>query len=340
MSDAITPFVPANLEQASKLADTLARSSLLPDALRGKPADVMVMLITGCELGLSPMQAIRGLHVIKGKAVMSADLQVALVKKHRECEYFKLVDSTDQKAMYETQRKGERPTPMSFTIDQAKTAGLLGNDNWRKYPAAMLRARCASALARAVYPDLTLGVYDPDELNAPDPSQPPERELNPPPPPTQQATPVVVDAVRVSAPTPPAKPVPTPGKGVSALKEKVLAKKQPTLTVGDDEPGRTPFEEIRELGKLHNLEGKALAAFVREAGITKTKPEDFVRADLQAVAAALIRQEQAALGREPPPDVKLPTLQDNAKAKRKMPIISEEEPPPPTDADNPFGGAP
>jgi len=28
----------------------------------------------------------------------------------------------------------------------------------------MLRARCISALARAVYPDLLMGVYDPDEL--------------------------------------------------------------------------------------------------------------------------------------------------------------------------------
>ncbi len=198
MSSAIVPFVPADIEQAVSLADRLSKSSLLPEALRGKPSDVLVMIITGVELGLSPMQSIRGLHVIKGKAVMSADLQVALVKKHSDCVYFRLVESTGTKAMYETERKGEQKTCMSFTIDQAKNAGLLGNDNWRKYPDAMLRARCSSALARAVYPDLTMGVYEQDEAeafgapHAPAPSPAVvERELNPPPPlAMQQVVPV------------------------------------------------------------------------------------------------------------------------------------------------------
>jgi hypothetical protein len=161
--NALTPFIPTSIEQASKLSQQLAQSALLPDALRGKPADVLVTLITGHELGLSPMQAIRGLHVIKGKAVMSADLTVALVKKHAECLYFRLVETTAQRAIYATERKGEGETKMAFTIEDAARAGLTGGDNWKKYPAAMLRARCASALARAVYPDLTLGVYDPDE---------------------------------------------------------------------------------------------------------------------------------------------------------------------------------
>lgn len=178
---AITPFQPQSIEQAAQLAERLARSALLPEALRGKPADVLVTLLTGHELGLSPMQAIRGLHVIKGKAVMSADLTVALVKRHGDCVFFKLVETTDTVASYETERKGEGKTKMSFTIEQAKQAGLLGNDNWRKYPAAMLRARCASALARAVYPDLTLGIYTPDEAEefSGAPPQPSERDVTP-----------------------------------------------------------------------------------------------------------------------------------------------------------------
>jgi hypothetical protein len=48
-------------------------------------------------------------------------------------------------------------------MEQAKAAGLSGGDNWRKHTAAMLRARCSSALARAVYPDLMMGVYEHDE---------------------------------------------------------------------------------------------------------------------------------------------------------------------------------
>src|SRR5690606_27529948 len=41
--------------------------------------------------------------------------------------------------------------------------GLTGRSNWKAHPAAMLRARASAALARAVYPDVAMGIYDPDE---------------------------------------------------------------------------------------------------------------------------------------------------------------------------------
>lgn len=183
MSDAIQkidPFLPANMGEAEKLAVRLASSGLLPEALRGKPGDVLVTIITGHELGLSPMQAIRGMHVVKGKAIMSADLAVGLVKRHPQCKWFRLVKSTDEIATYSTLRDGDlEPTTLSFTIQQAKNAQL-GGDNWKKYPAAMLRARCSLGLARAVFPDLMLGVYDPDEV--PEARVQPERTVAPPPP--------------------------------------------------------------------------------------------------------------------------------------------------------------
>lgn len=175
MSSELTIFQPQNLDQAMRVSDVLAKSSVIPDSVRNKPGDVLAIIIKGQELGLTMMQALSGIHVIKGKTVMAADLQVAIVKRHRDCEFFRLVKSDDTIATYETKRRGEQPTTMSFTVEQAKQAQLSG-DNWRKYPAAMLRARCSSALARAVYPDLMLGVYEEDEARsfAPDlkPSQP------------------------------------------------------------------------------------------------------------------------------------------------------------------------
>ena len=93
---------------------------------------------------------------------MSADLMVALVLKHRDvCEYFRLVESTPERATYETLRDGsDKPSILTYTIEDAKRANLLNNPTWKSHPAAMLRARCGTALARATYPDLVLGVYD------------------------------------------------------------------------------------------------------------------------------------------------------------------------------------
>lgn len=148
-------------------AKQLAASGLIPRALQGKPADVLVVLLTGRELGLEPMQSLRLLNVIDGKPVMASDLIVGLCVAKPVCEYFRLLESTDTQATYETKRAGSEPVRLTFTIEQAKAANLTGKDNWRKWPAAMLRARCGAHLARAVYQDVVAGIYDPDELDAP-----------------------------------------------------------------------------------------------------------------------------------------------------------------------------
>lgn len=160
-----TAIAIAETRDLMTMAGTLAKSALIPSALRGKPEDVFVILQTGAELGLSPMQALRGIHVIEGKASLGADLIVGqCIKRKDVCEYFSLTNSTDAIATYETKRVGApSATKISFSIEQARNAGLLNKGNWSKYPAAMLRARCATALARAVYPDLAMGLYEPGE---------------------------------------------------------------------------------------------------------------------------------------------------------------------------------
>ena len=161
----ITIITPKSLTEAKELANTLSAARTIPEALQKSPADVLAIVMAGAELGLAPMQAVRALVLIKGKPTLSADAMGALVKSRRDvCQYLVLKKSDATIATYETQRVGDPcPTPMSFTIEQAKQAGLNG-DNWRKFPDAMLRARALSAICRAVYPDLLLGVYDPDEL--------------------------------------------------------------------------------------------------------------------------------------------------------------------------------
>jgi hypothetical protein len=158
-------FEPRSINEAMHLAGLLVASRLLPRSV-ATPEAAFAIIATGRELGLTAMQSLRTIHVIEGKPTLSADLIAALCKSRRDvCQFFMLVESTDKVARYKTQRVGEpQPTTMSYTIEDAQRAGLVGKDNWRKHPAAMLRARCITALARAVYPDLASGIYDPDEI--------------------------------------------------------------------------------------------------------------------------------------------------------------------------------
>ena len=137
-----------------------------------RPEEAAFLLMTGRELGLSPMQSLRGIYVVSGKPVLSADLMVAAVRRSGLCESWRVVESTPQRCEIETLRKGETVAARRvWTMDDAKRAGLTGKGTWAAYPAAMLRHRCAADLARQEYPDVLLGLYDPDEMDAA-PAQP------------------------------------------------------------------------------------------------------------------------------------------------------------------------
>jgi len=161
---AMIPFRPSSVTEALELADKLAASHLLPTALQKQPSDILVVLLTGFELGLTPMQAIRGINVIQGRGCISADTLVALARRSGVCEYMRCVESNERRATYETKRRGDQPVRMEWTIDQAKRAGLAAKDNWVKFPAAMLRARCKSDICRAVYEDVVQGIITNEEV--------------------------------------------------------------------------------------------------------------------------------------------------------------------------------
>lgn len=186
MSDEITIITPKSLDEAKSLSALISKSSLLPADLRGKEPEILMTIMTGAELGLAPMQSIRAIDVIKGKPTLKAETMTALVRGRKDvCEYLVLKESTATKCTYETKRIGDpTSTSMTFTIEEAKAAGLIAQtrngepNNWMRFPAAMLRARAGSAICKAVYSDLILGIYDPDELAD---QRPEPREVNPPP---------------------------------------------------------------------------------------------------------------------------------------------------------------
>lgn len=165
----INPFEPANLAQAEWMADRLSRSTLVPQHLQGKPLDVFLVMMRGHDLGLSAAQSIAAFYVVNGRVGMYADVAVGVVKRQPSCEYFRLIESNDTKAVYEAKRVGNpSPTRLTYTFEQAQKAGLEGNANYKKNPAAMLRARCSMALARIEFPDVLHGIPAVEEFEEKD----------------------------------------------------------------------------------------------------------------------------------------------------------------------------
>ncbi len=160
---------PQTLEQAMTLAGQLAQSDLVPDSYRGKPANVIAAVFMANDLGINVMQAMREIHVIKGKPSLSASMKVALVRQSGLCEKWEVVTSTAEKCTIRTKRKGEAPAEISLTIAEARAAGLT-SETWQKFPARMLLHRVESWLADQEYQDVTKGLKTPDEVEHSEPA--------------------------------------------------------------------------------------------------------------------------------------------------------------------------
>lgn len=135
--------------------------------------DALWLIATGAGLGIDPATSLRAIHVIKGKPVLSADLMSAVAMRHPACEYLIVRKMTAEVCEIATKRRGwPEEVVMSWTSEDAKRAGLSG-DNWKKYPQAMLKARCLGQIVRAAYPDALMGCYVEGEIE--DAAQEPAR---------------------------------------------------------------------------------------------------------------------------------------------------------------------
>jgi hypothetical protein len=154
--------LPAKLEYAR----FLATSGLLPAQYREKPGNVLYAVEFGEMLGIRPMAAITGVHIIEGKPSASAALISALVRRagHRL-----RVSGNDEKAVAEIIRSDDPDFVYrsEWTIARARQAELTGKGTWKKYPAAMLKARAITEVARDACEEALMGMhYTPEELGA------------------------------------------------------------------------------------------------------------------------------------------------------------------------------
>lgn len=163
-SAAIEWYTPRSLHEAQEIARVFAKSGLLSRAV-DTPEKALAIVATGAELGLSPMASLRGIYIVEGKPTLSADTMVALIRQSGHCVYWQRIEQTADSVTYETQRKGDpNPTRQTFTVEDAKRAGRWGAQGpWSTHPQRMMAHRCASILAREVYPDVLAGCYLDDE---------------------------------------------------------------------------------------------------------------------------------------------------------------------------------
>lgn len=261
---------------AANIAKALAPTPFVPDSLRvydrgrvdlgATTAVIAAALLTGHELGLTPMASLRAIDVIKGTPALRAVALRALLQQAGHKIW--LVESTKTRCVMRGQRAGDDHVQEStWTLDRARDLGLVSKPNWRAQPQNMLVARATAEVARLVAADAVLGLpYIAEEVADDDLDHD-----GPPPGDTESAAPAAAPkrtARRRNAPTSSKPPAASSAGGVLAPTQASPLGDEPSL---DDErrdqdtrrPADEPAPELRT-----EEQSRALHAALRRLGIT------------------------------------------------------------------------
>ncbi|HOR78579.1 MAG TPA: hypothetical protein PLG04_07260 [Anaerolineaceae bacterium] len=155
------------LQDIERAGNYIAKSGLF--GVKTPEQAIALMLVAQAE-GRSPFEAARDYHIIQGKPSLKAEAMLA--RFQQAGGKVKWLESTDTKCSAEFSHPQGGTLTVTWTIERAQKAGLTGKDNWRQYPAQMLRARCISEGVRAVYPGACSGMYTPEEIQDMAPEKP------------------------------------------------------------------------------------------------------------------------------------------------------------------------
>jgi hypothetical protein len=180
---------PRNFEEAWRMAEYLADSDMVPKDFKGKPANCLIAIQWGAELGIKTMQAIQNIAVINGRPSLWGDVMLALVRNSPLCEYV-VEDIAGEVARCRVKRRGEPEQSREFTKADAEKAALWGKAGpWQQYPKRMLQMRARAWALRDVFTDVLKGLSMAEEAL----DMPPEKQMGPadvvgaPPPPATPA---------------------------------------------------------------------------------------------------------------------------------------------------------
>jgi len=153
------------MEDAEKAARAMSASGFFADSKQASQA--VVKILAGQELGFGPFASMTGVNIIQNKPVLAANFMAAAIKRGGKYNY-RILSLTDSGCELEFYEDGKPVGKSAFNAEDAKKAGLVDKENWKKYPRNMYFARALSNGQKWYCPDIFNGatVYTPDELGA------------------------------------------------------------------------------------------------------------------------------------------------------------------------------
>ena len=163
----VAAIVPNSIEAVWRLSEIIVASGWSPQNMKSRES-VAVAVMQGMEIGLKPMQAIQSIAVINGRPSIWGDAAIGLVQGSGLCEYVNewIEGKGDAMIAFCEAKRMDSPKPVnqSFSVDDAKLAGLWGKAGpWKQYPKRMLQMRARSFALRDAFADVLKGLHVAEE---------------------------------------------------------------------------------------------------------------------------------------------------------------------------------
>ena len=168
----------ATLAQQMEYAEVYSQSGLLPDAFRGKPANVLVAISLAEAMDESLLTITGNLTMVGNKPGWESKFMRQRARRygHRIVETFDRATMTATCTIF---RVDDPKTPITVVMDKARAqqAGWWGKGYWAKDPELMLKNRAVAACVREACNEVLGGVnYEASELRDVDDTEPPARD--------------------------------------------------------------------------------------------------------------------------------------------------------------------
>jgi len=158
---ALGRLMPQNVRELHWFASEAAKSGLFQTSAGGnqtrslQPAEAFMLMSTGIELGLTPLQGLRDLSLIKGKVDVPPSVLAAKIASDPRVTLFDPVG--DDKAFQISAKRSDRENGcvVRITWDDISQAD---QNKHREHAEDFLYARCVRRIVKRYFPDLKYGL--------------------------------------------------------------------------------------------------------------------------------------------------------------------------------------
>jgi hypothetical protein len=161
-------LVPQSMDQAIRMAEIMSRGKLVPNHLQGSPGDCLMVIEQASRWGMSPFAVAQSTSVIQGKLMFEGKLVAAALHTSgalaTRLSYDYTGEGNTRMVRVSATLAGETaPRCVDVKAADARTT----NKMWTTQLDQQLAYHGARVWARRYAPEVMLGVYAPEEMEAP-----------------------------------------------------------------------------------------------------------------------------------------------------------------------------